>query len=79
MTLMTILALLQVAVRDVPRDLPAGALAFMLFSMAVVTSLTAWCFWRILSDRKHFDPDGTGPAHAPEPGKLEREERGEGR
>ena len=37
--------------------------------MAAVTSLTFWCFWRILSGKEHFDPDGTGPEHSPVPGR----------
>jgi hypothetical protein len=53
------------------------ALVFMLTSMGAVTMLTVWCFWRILSTRRHFDPDGTGPAHAPVPGQLEQRERRE--
>jgi hypothetical protein len=48
------------------------ALAFMLISMGAVTLLTTWCFWRILGGRQHFDPDGTGPAHSPVPGEVER-------
>ncbi len=55
------------------------ALTFMLVSMGAVTALTAWCYYRILSTRTHFDPDGTGPAHAPVPGEVEREERHPGR
>ncbi|HET7275391.1 MAG TPA: hypothetical protein VFI91_09535 [Longimicrobiaceae bacterium] len=41
------------------------ALFFMLISMASVIALMVWCFWRILSDQEHFDPDGTGPARSP--------------
>lgn len=47
------------------------ALLFMLISMGAVTLLAAWCFWRILSTKQHFDPDGTGPMHAPVPGEAE--------
>lgn len=53
----------------------SGALLFMLVSMGAVITLTAWCFARILRTKEHFDPDGTGPAHAPVPG---REESGGG-
>ncbi|MFO7261567.1 MAG: hypothetical protein DIU52_010455 [bacterium] len=52
-------------------ELTAGALAFMLVSMAAVTALAGWCFSQILKGRRHFDPDGTGPAHSPVPGKVE--------
>jgi hypothetical protein len=49
------------------------ALVFMIVSMGSVTLLAAWCFWRILAGRRHFDPDGTGPAHSPVPGEVERD------
>ncbi len=52
---------------------------FMIASMGAVTALTAWCFYRVLSTRDHFDPDGTGPAHSPVPGELEQEGREPGR
>ena len=42
---------------------------FMLGSMGAVTVLSVWSFARILSGKKHFDPDGTGPAHSPVPGR----------
>ncbi len=51
------------------------AWVFMLVSMGAVTTLTAWCFYRVLSTRDHFDPDGTGPAHAPVPGEIEQKKR----
>jgi hypothetical protein len=54
-------------------SLGTGALAFMLISMAAVTTLTAWCFTRIVRGRRHFDPDGTGPAHSPVPGEVDRQ------
>lgn len=48
-----------------------GALAFMLISIGAVTTLTIWCFTRVLSTRRHFDPDGTGPARPPVAGEVE--------
>jgi hypothetical protein len=48
------------------------ALVFMLLSMGAVTALTAWCYWRIMTTRRHFDPDGLGPAHSPVPGEVEK-------
>jgi hypothetical protein len=51
------------------------AWVFMLGSIGAVTTLTAWCFYRVLSTKDHFDPDGTGPAHSPVPGQVELEER----
>ncbi|HEY8470747.1 MAG TPA: hypothetical protein VIL18_13935 [Longimicrobiales bacterium] len=53
-------------------ELTAGALVFMLGAMGAVTALTGWCFARILKGRRHFDPDGTGPAHSPVQGTAER-------
>ncbi len=44
-----------------------GALLFMLLSWSFVLGLTGWAFGRILRHRKHFDPDGIGPASPPEP------------
>lgn len=69
------LALLQEVVT--PESRAAGGMdafswAFMLLSMAAVSTLTVWCFWRILSGKEHFDPDGTGPAHSPVKGKADR-------
>jgi len=43
----------------------------MLVSMGSVTLLTVWCFYRILTGRRHFDPDGTGPESPPVPGQVE--------
>ena len=47
---------------------------FMLGSWAFVLGLTFWSFWRILSLKQHFDPDGIGPAQPPEPALTERRE-----
>lgn len=44
---------------------------FMLTSMGAVTTLAVWCFTRILGGKAHFDPDGTGPAHAPVKGEAD--------
>jgi hypothetical protein len=64
----TILALIQTAPEAAARTGEAigpGALAFMGISMGAVAALTAWCFVRVLRTRRHFDPDGTGPATPP--------------
>lgn len=55
--------------------LDAFAWTFMLVSMGSATALMVWCFARILRTRKHFDPDGTGPAEPPVSGRLEQEGR----
>jgi hypothetical protein len=55
------------------RGLTAFSLTFMLVSMAAVTALAAWSFSRIMRGRRHFDPDGTGPARPPVEGKVDRE------
>ena len=43
------------------------ALIFMVCSWAVVLGLVAWSFYKLLTMKKHFDPDGIGPASPPEP------------
>jgi hypothetical protein len=53
-------------------EMDAFSWVFMLTSMGAVTLLTIWCFARILRGRAHFDPDGTGPEHAPVAGRTER-------
>jgi hypothetical protein len=75
--MMLMLALLQEAERvaEAQQGIGPVALTFMLLSMGTVTLLAAWCFTRILSGRRHFDPDGTGPAHSPVAGEVEREDR----
>jgi hypothetical protein len=45
-----------------------GAIAFWLASWAFVLGLTAFCFRRILTLRRHHDPGGIGPAHPPQHG-----------
>lgn len=48
-----------------------GALIFMLLSWFFVLGLTGWAFGRILRHPRHLDPDGTGPASPPEPGRFD--------
>lgn len=50
-----------------------GALLFMAISWAAVLGTTGWAFYRLLADKAHFDPDGTGPAEPPVEGRVERE------
>ena len=75
MTAMVALALIQAVTPEsrAAAGMDAFSWAFMLGSMACVSALTAWCFWRILGDKEHFDPDGTGPAHAPVQGHADRD------
>jgi hypothetical protein len=47
------------------------ALIFLLLSWGFVLGLMYWSFARILRGKKHFDPDGIGPASPPEPGKYD--------
>ena len=49
-----------------------GAILFMALSWAFVLSLTGFCFLRILTLRRHHDPDGTGPAKPPLAGSVEK-------
>jgi len=65
--------LLPQAAASAEEGLTAFSWTFMLVSMGAVTALAAWCFNRILRGRRHFDPDGTGPARSPVPGKIDRE------
>lgn len=51
-------------------EMDAFSWVFMLVSMGGVITLTAWCYMRILRTRKHFDPDGTGPASPPIGGRV---------
>jgi hypothetical protein len=71
MMLLTLLIQEAERVAEVQQGIGPVALAFMLTSMGAVTLLTVWCFTRILSGRRHFDPDGTGPAHSPVPGEVD--------
>ncbi|HLL85168.1 MAG TPA: hypothetical protein VK420_21035 [Longimicrobium sp.] len=48
-----------------------GSLLFLIISWAFVLGLTVWSFARILSGKKHFDPDGIGPASPPVPGRAD--------
>lgn len=52
-----------------------GALIFMLVSWAFVLGLMSWSFARILRGKRHFDPDGIGPASPPEPAETEKRPR----
>ena len=48
-----------------------GALIFMIAAWAFVLGLMAWSFARILRGKKHFDPDGIGPAEPPVAGRAD--------
>jgi len=50
-----------------------GAVVFWLLSWGCVLSLMIWAYSRILGAKKHFDPDGIGPASPPETGKFDKE------
>lgn len=66
------MVLLQNAVVADGSGMSTGALAFMVIAMGMVTAMLIWCFARILNTKEHFDPDGTGPAHPPVPGREDR-------
>lgn len=67
-------AILQEAAEPVAAGgMTAFSWLFMIGSMGGVTLLTVWSFTRILRGRAHFDPDGTGPAHSPIEGSVDRE------
>lgn len=46
---------------------------FLVISWTFVLGLVIWSFKRLLSDqgKKHFDPDGVGPASPPAKGRAE--------
>lgn len=72
---MTVLALAAVLLQSSAEARAAGgltafSLTFMLVSMGLVSLLTGWCFARILRGKRHFDPDGTGPAVPPVQGRT---------
>ena len=50
-----------------------GALIFMLVSWTFVLGLMGWSFGKILRGKKHFDPDGIGPASPPQSGKFDKQ------
>ncbi len=43
-----------------------GAIIFMALSWTFVLGLAGWAFYRLLTHKKHHDPDGIGPAVPPE-------------
>ncbi len=49
-----------------------GAIIFMTLSWVFVLGLTTWSYALILGHKRHFDPDGIGPAKPPEPARTER-------
>jgi hypothetical protein len=73
MTVQLLFALQLTDAERVGEGIGPGALAFMLVAMGIVLLLTGWCYWRILRTRTHFDPDGTGPAQPPVPGRVDPE------
>ncbi len=48
-----------------------GAIVFMVLSWTFVLGLMFWSFRRILQNKRHFDPDGIGPAVPPEPARYD--------
>ena len=48
-----------------------AAIAFMALSWGVALGLVSWSYYRILTHKKHHDPDGIGPAQPPEPALTE--------
>jgi hypothetical protein len=45
-----------------------AAWGFLLAAWGAVLALNFFAFHRILTRRRHFDPDGLGPARPPSPG-----------
>ncbi|HEV2736106.1 MAG TPA: hypothetical protein VGV85_14760 [Longimicrobiaceae bacterium] len=51
------------------------AIIFMAVIWTALLSLVTWAYSRILRGRRHFDPDGIGPAAPPVPGMAAEEQR----
>ena len=47
-----------------------GAMLFMIGSWTFVIGLMSWSFYKLLTLKKHHDPDGIGPAAPPVPSKT---------
>jgi hypothetical protein len=47
------------------------AIIFMALSWTFVLGLVSWAFRRLLTNPRHFDPDGIGPGSPPVPGQAE--------
>lgn len=71
--MIVMIPLLQVAAEAAAEPIGMNPVAwtFMLISMGGVTILAVWSFARILGNKEHFDPDGTGPASPPVPGRYD--------
>jgi hypothetical protein len=52
--------------------LSTGAILFMAASWAGVLGLVSWSYYRILTNRRHHDPDGLGPQAPPVPPRGDR-------
>ena len=53
------------------RRMTGAAIAFMALSWGVSLGLLVWSYRRILTRKKHHDPDGIGPAQPPVPALTE--------
>jgi hypothetical protein len=51
------------------------AIILMAVIWTALLSLITWSSSNILRGRRHFDPDGIGPAAPPVPGMAEKEQR----
>ncbi len=49
-----------------------GAILFMAGSWTFVLGLTFWSFYRLLTMKKHHDPDGLGPQSPPVKARTEK-------
>ncbi len=52
-----------------------AAIIFMVVIWTALLSLITWAYAKILRGRRHFDPDGIGPAAPPVPGMAAEEQR----
>lgn len=49
-----------------------NAIIFMAMSWIAVIGLVSWSYKRLLSNPRHHDPDGIGPASPPVGGQADR-------
>lgn len=51
------------------------AIIFMVVIWTCLLSVLTWSYSRVLRGRRHFDPDGIGPAAPPVPSMVAEEQR----
>lgn len=57
------------------QEMTTEAIIFMVVIWTALLSLVTWSYSRVLRGRRHFDPDGIGPASPPVPTPAAEERR----